>query len=119
MINRSPKQVRAAMTLGTNLMLAPMVVAMRLPLMLAETRPDAIGAETLRAVNEKSKAMADGMLAAQMSYWRSAMQFWPEVLAGKTPSLFDGLAAERSMQAALRPAGRRVKANYRRLSKPS
>ena len=117
MMNRSPRHMRAAMTLGSNLLLAPMVVAMRLPLMAAETRPDAIGAETLRAVNEKSMAMADGMLAAQMSYWRSAMQFWPELLAGKTPSLFDGLAAERSLHAALRPAGRQVKANYRRLSK--
>lgn len=117
MPSRSPRHDRATISLGSNLMLAPLVVAMRLPLMAAELRPGPIGAETLRAVTEKSMALADGFAAAQMSYWRSAMGFWPEILSGKTPSLLTGAAAERSLHAALSPAGRRVKANYRRLSR--
>ena len=41
--------------------------------------------------------------------------FWPEVF-GPRPSLLTGVAVERSVNAALKPASRRVKANFRRLS---
>jgi hypothetical protein len=51
-----------------------------------------------------------------MSFLQSASRFWPEILAGRTPSLFNGVAAERSISAALKPASRTVKANFRRLS---
>ncbi|ODT08442.1 MAG: hypothetical protein ABS58_02605 [Mesorhizobium sp. SCN 65-20] len=98
-------------------MLAPMVVAMRLPMMATEARTGKmLRGESLTAVTEKTAAMAEGVVAAQISYLNSAMQFWPEVLAGKTPSVLNGVAAQRSVAAALRPASKRVKANFRRLS---
>ncbi|MGX7873296.1 hypothetical protein ACVDG5_011360 [Mesorhizobium sp. ORM6] len=98
-------------------MLAPMVAMMRLPLMAMDagsSRP--WSTETARAMSEKTVAMAEGALAAQMSFLHSALRFWPEVLSGRTPSLFNGIAAERSISAALKPASRAVKANFRRLS---
>ncbi|MBE0692074.1 MAG: hypothetical protein IH590_03085, partial [Aquamicrobium sp.] len=41
--------------------------------------------------------------------------FWLELYSGSTPALLNGIALERAMHAALKPAGRRVKKNYRRL----
>jgi hypothetical protein len=90
---------------------------MRLPLMAADAqsgRPWAT--ETARAVNEKTAAIAEGAFAAQMSFIRSASLFWPEVFSGRTPSVMNGVAIERSINAALKPASRRVAANFRRLS---
>lgn len=100
-------------------MLAPMVALMRLPLMAAEARSSNPwgGGETMQAVSEKLAAMAEGAIAAQMSILGSAASFWPEVLAGKTPSMLSGAAAHQSVNAALKPAGMRVRANFRRLSK--
>ena len=40
----------------------------------------------------------------------------PDVLAGRTPSLLSGAALEHSIHAALRPSGKRVRANFKRLS---
>lgn len=98
-------------------MLAPMVALMRLPLMAADAGSGRTsGSETERAVSEKTKAMAEGVFAAQMSLVNSMTQFWPEVFSGQTPSMLNGVAAERSMNAALRPASKRVRANFRRLS---
>ena len=97
-------------------MLAPMVALMRLPLIAAEARNSGKwAAESALAINEKMAAMAEGVFAAQMSLLGSASQFWPEVLAGKTPSVLSGVAVERSLDAALAPASRRVAANFRRL----
>ena len=118
-MNRYFKYARAreSTSIAGDLMLAPMVALMRLPLMAADTqsgRPWAT--ETARAVKEKTAAMADGAFAAQMSFIQSASGFWPELFSGKSPSIFNGVAAERSVNAALKPASRRVKANFRRLS---
>ena len=75
--------------------------------------------ESLAAVTEKTTALAEGMVAAQMSYFQSAMQFWPEVLSGRTPSVLNGVAAQKSVAAAMRPASKRVRANFRRLATKS
>ena len=110
-----PARIGAA--LGGDLMLAPMVVFMRLPVMAAEAgSAGAWATETALAVNEKTAAIAEGVLAAQMSLFLSASRFWPEVLSGRTPSILSGAAIEHSLNAALRPAGRRVRANFRRLA---
>lgn len=103
----------------TDLMLAPAVIAFRLPVLAAEagTR-DALGAETIRMVTEKAAAAAEGLTAAQLALARSALAFWPELLSGRMPSLIDGRAARQAMEAALKPAGKRVRSNFRRLSKP-
>ncbi len=96
--------------LGRNLMLAPMVVFMRLPVMAAEAGDaGAWGTETALAFNEKAAALAEGVFAAQMSLLVSASRFWPEFLSGRTPSICSGAAIEHSLNAALRPAGRRVR----------
>ncbi len=114
---RIARASRQSTAIAGSLMLAPMVVAMRLPMMATEARTGKIlRGESLTAVTEKTAAMAEGVVAAQISYLNSAMQFWPEVLAGKTPSVLNGVAAQRSVAAALRPASKRVKANFRRLS---
>ncbi|KQZ81958.1 hypothetical protein ASD64_09465 [Mesorhizobium sp. Root157] len=98
-------------------MLAPMVVALRLPIMAAESQSEmGWGSETLRAISEKTAATMEGALAAQLSLIGSTLNFWPQVLAGRSPTALTQLALERAMGAALRPAGRRVKANFRRLS---
>ncbi|QKD06427.1 hypothetical protein [Mesorhizobium loti] len=111
------RRVQDAASIGADLMLAPLVAMMRLPLMAKDAGSNQPwGTETARAVNEKTAAMAEGAFAAQMSVLQSASRFWPEVLSGRTPSLFNGVAAERSISAALKPASRAVKANFRRLS---
>lgn len=108
---------RRGAILAADLMLVPMVATMRLPLMLAETGASSgVGTETLKAVTEKAAAFAEGVMAANLSYVTSMMNFWPEVLAGKTPSLLSGATLEHSFHAALRPSGKRVRANFKRLS---
>jgi len=109
---------RSGAILAADLMLVPMVATMRLPLMLTEPRGSGrIGVETLKAVTEKTSAFAEGLMAANLSYANSMMSFWPEMLAGKTPSLLSGAALEHSLHAALKPSGKRVRANYKRLSR--
>lgn len=100
-----------------NMMLAPAVVAMRMPLLVAEAgRSSWMGAEATRAVTEKAAAVAEGMAAAQLSLFGSAMTFWSDVARGRVPDLLSGKAIEQSMDAALKPIGKRVRANHRRLS---
>lgn len=107
---------RAAGVLAGSLMLAPAVMALRAPLLAAEAGGlDPWRVETTRAVTEKIAAVAEGTVAAQLSLARSASFFWLELLSGATPSLVNGVALERAVHAALKPAGRRVKKNYRRL----
>lgn len=111
------RPVRIGAVLGRDLMLAPMVVFMRLPLIAAEAGSAGLRAtETTLAVNEKAAALMEGAFAAQWSMMVSAARFWPEVLSGRTPALLSGAAVERALNAALRPAGRRVRANFRRLA---
>ena len=99
-------------------MLAPMVALMRLPLMATETqRGAAWRTETNGAVSEKLAAVAEGAMAAQISVMQSALGFWPrDFRRPRAPSLLSGVAMERSIVAALKPASRRVKANFKRLS---
>lgn len=114
----SGRSDRAAGALAGSLMLAPAVMALRVPLLAAEAGGlDPWRSETARAVTEKVAAAAEGMVAAQLSLVRSTSIFWLELYGGSTPSLLTGVAIERAMHAALKPAGRRVKKNYRRLKK--
>ncbi len=99
-------------------MLAPAVIAMRLPVMVDEAGgANPFRVETVRAVNEKTAAAFEGMIAAQTSLMLSASRFWFEIMAGRTPSLMNGVAVERAIHAALAPSGREVRSNHRRLSK--
>lgn len=111
------KRQATSQTIAGDLMLAPMVAAMRMPMLAAEAqRLYPWRAESTRAVMEKIAATSEGITAAQLAYLRSFSSFWPEIFSGKTPSLLSGVAAERSVNAALKPASRRVKANFKRLS---
>lgn len=105
--------------LAANLMLAPAVVAMRMPLLMAETLAvNPWRVETVRAVSEKAGAMAEGMVAAQMSLFWSASRFWIDIYRGTMPSQSSaGVAIENAMKAGLRPSGRRVKSYYNRLKR--
>jgi hypothetical protein len=118
-MRKSGKAIAAhrAVQTGSAFMMAPMVAMMRLPILAEEaSRQTPWRGETGRAVAEKALATVDGIFAAQMSMVGSMASFWPEVMAGRTPSMLNGVAVERSIQAALRPAGRTVRANFRRLS---
>jgi hypothetical protein len=107
-----------AASIAGGLMLAPMVAVMRLPLMATEAQGSArLRTETSRAISEKMTAAAEGMMSAQISVMQSALRFWPEIFSGRTPSLLSGVAIERSVNAALKPASRAVKANFKRLSR--
>ena len=62
MARRSGKSRRAAETLTKNLMLAPAVMAMRMPILAAEAgRHGAWPVETIAAASEKAAAVAEGI----------------------------------------------------------
>lgn len=111
-----PRRRRKSVAIATDLMLAPMVMAMRLPMMAAEAGRSGVPSETMRATSEKVAAYAEGMAAANMACAKAMWSFWPEVMTGRQPSLLSGATVEAAVQAALRPASRTVKANLRRLS---
>ena len=117
-IKPTTRSMRAAAALTGNLMLAPAVMAMRMPLLEAEANSsNPYRVETTRAVTEKMSAMVEGTLAAQIALSKAAIQFWPEVWSGKTPSLLSGVAADAMWRAALGPSGLAVKSNHKRLSR--
>jgi len=102
------------MAIAGQLMQAPMVMWMRMPILLGERLS---GAESQRAVSEKAAASVEGAIAAQIALAGAAFSFWPDIWAGRVPALLSGAALQRSCDAALKPSGRRVKANLRRLSR--
>lgn len=107
---------RAALMI--DLAFAPAVVFMRLPLLAAEARGNAYnGVETALAVSEKAEALAEGLVALHLALFESGLRFWPDLMGGRDlASIFDR-AFVQATHAALKPAGRRVRANYRRLSR--
>lgn len=117
-MSRSRRSIEAATAVATQLMLAPAVAAMRLPLLASEAQDlNPWRVETVRAVAEKLGAAAEGALAAQTSMMISASRFWLELYSGRTPSLLSGVALERAVHAALKPSAGAVRGNYRRLSR--
>ncbi|MGC4024098.1 MAG: hypothetical protein QM744_02365 [Mesorhizobium sp.] len=112
------KRKRRTAVTGADLMFAPMVAMMRLPLMSAEaSNPGALPTETIKAGAEKFAAFVEGAMAAQTTYATAMLSFWPEVMAGRKPSIMSSGLAEKAVNAALKPASKRVRSNYRRLSK--
>ena len=110
---------RKPRTMHADFRLAPAVMALRMPTIIAEARDTkSLRTETGRAGSEKMAAAAEGMVAAQMSMAQSASQFWFELMTGRPPALLSVVAAQRAMNAALKPAGGKVRKNYRRLSRP-
>jgi ribulose 1,5-bisphosphate synthetase/thiazole synthase len=96
---------------------APMVVAQRMSRMML---PDFMRtahdrAEDKRMVEEKTKAAADGMMAANVELGQQMMNAWMGMAFGKMPQPMR--AADAIAAASLRPMGRKVRANVKRLSK--
>ncbi|PBC06642.1 hypothetical protein [Mesorhizobium sp. WSM3859] len=103
---------------GSDLLLAPAVISLRVPLLVLDAVSHAPnGREALQAVQEKALAVTEGLFAAQAKTFEAALRFWPDVLSGKSPSLCDGTAAMEATAAALLPAARQVRRNFDRLSK--
>ena len=57
------------------------------------------GRDRPRALSEKALAMVDGHVCGAdvdgAARWRA---FWPEVMSGRTPSMLNGVAVERSIE---------------------
>ncbi|RWE68190.1 hypothetical protein [Mesorhizobium sp.] len=103
---------------GSDLLLAPAVIGMRVPLLVLDAMSHAPnGREALQAVQEKALAGTQGLFAAQAKMLEAALRFWPDVLSGRSPSLCDGTVAMEAAAAALLPAARQVRRNFDRLSK--
>ncbi len=102
-------------------MLAPMVIAMRMPALMWEMATPHFasrrkGEEGHRAVAEKAAAVVEGYAAAQAEMLNAWTSLWLETAKGDVP---DPARIARKVQditdASLEPAAKRVRANYRRL----
>ena len=104
--------------MNKDLMLAPLVVAQRVPLLWLEMIGLGNGSrETERMVEEKFSAATEGALAMQVEmqsiWWQSTLAMWQGI---RPPSLMQ--TGTRLTNAALRPAAKRVKSNAKRLASP-
>lgn len=115
-MTRQTRTRRASNTVARNLMLAPAVVAMRMPLMTAEAGGSALASETFGAVSEKMTAFAEGAAGAQLAWMRSAMLLPFAFMTARSPMAPLVDMAEEITAAALAPAGRQVRKNHRRLT---
>ncbi|TIN46596.1 MAG: hypothetical protein E5Y32_09665 [Mesorhizobium sp.] len=108
-------RVRAEIALAQNLMLAPWVVGLRLPILVAEATGSLVSGrpETVKAVSEKVSAL-QGIFAAQVAWTRGALTL-PLAIADASSPLAD--IGQSMALAALEPAGRQVRLNHRRLSR--
>jgi len=112
---RRTRAVRMA-SVASDLVLAPSVMAMRLPLMLAEAGGASLKSESAGAVREKLTAFTDGVAAAQLAWMRSAMLLPFAFATAASPMAPLAEMAEAVTVAALAPAGRQVRRNHRRLT---
>ena len=103
---------------SADLLLAPFVVVMRLPVLCAEAASGGIGrTESHLAVNEKITAGVEGIWEAQLSMLNAAFDFWPDVLSGRHPVDLLADSWVQASRAALRPASLTVRRNFDRLSR--
>ena len=96
---------------------APMVIAQRMSrMMLPEILRTANDrAEDKRMVEEKTRAAADGFMAANAELGNQMMNAWIGMAFGQMPKPMR--AADAIAAASLKPARRRVRANVKRLGK--
>lgn len=100
--------------------LVPAVMAMRLPLMLAELAlPAEKRPETTEAVTEKLIAVQVGAWAGCFAYLTRAAWLPYDLLSGRSAVTTFSDAQSRATRAALYPSARQVKKNYRRLTRRS
>lgn len=108
---------RASRAVTRDLMLAPAVMAMRMPTLMAEAANASLehGPETMSAVNEKVAAFAEGVAAAQLAWMGAAMMMPFAFASARSPMAPMMDMAEAVSTAAFAPAGRQVRRNHRRL----
>lgn len=110
---------KEGIALAQGLALAPVVAGIRAPILMMEAFGDLSSPrpESTRAVTEKLSAIGEGMLAAQLA-WFNAMALWPlHVTKRRSPVAPLAALAETMAMAALKPAGKKVRQNHRRLSR--
>ncbi|MEL6921938.1 MAG: hypothetical protein AAFO77_13130 [Pseudomonadota bacterium] len=120
----SAKSTYDALPPGADMMvLAPLVVALRMPLLIWEmatphfARYRANG-EGNTAVIEKSAVVFESYGAMQAEIMQSWSRIWLGVMAGDVPSAsVISHAVQDIVDAGMEPAAKRVRANYRRLRK--
>ena len=117
MAHKQTRARRASNALARDLMLAPAVVAMRMPLMAAEAARGDRAGESYGAVAEKMAAFAEGVAAAQLAWMRSAMLLPLAFAAATSPMSPLVEMTEAVATAAFAPAGKQVRRNHRRLSR--
>lgn len=98
---------------------APFVMALRLHEMqlAALTGKTQDSTELNRMVSEKMAATAESVMAVNMALWRAAFDNTVRLMTGGGASL--GLGGTAIAAAALKPYGKRVRGNARRLSRKS
>lgn len=116
---RTRRANRRDANIAASLMLAPAVIALRMPILALEaaspfheSRP-----ESVRAATEKTMAIADGLVAAQIAWWRAAWTLPLAMMRGSDLSVPLSNMAGAVASAALRPTARRVRHNLTRLSR--
>jgi hypothetical protein len=102
-----------------DLMLAPLVVAARLPILWQEalTFDPKARPETRRMVAEKLAAAQEGIVAAQVAFGQAMFEGWAAMAFGQPAPSTPRRIAHSMVAASLSPAARKVKANVRRLGK--
>jgi hypothetical protein len=112
------KKTSAALSGLNGLWLSPLVVAARMPVLMAEAlNPDpSRRTETNRMVQEKVAATQEGIVAAQLALGQACMETFAALAFGQIPRTTPGNTADAMMQAGLAPAARKVKANIKRLT---
>jgi hypothetical protein len=108
---------RTASELASIGLSAPMVIAQRMSRMMLPEIMKTAGdrAEEKRMVEEKTKAAADGIMAANLELSNQMMNAWIGMAFGKMPQPMR--AADAIAAAGLKPMRQRVKANVKRLGK--
>jgi hypothetical protein len=103
----------------SGLLLSPMVVASRMPILWYESfNPDpSRRTETNRMVMEKLSAAQEGLLGAQVAFGHAMVENMAAMMFGRVPNATPRNTANAIMHASLAPAARQVKANAKRLQK--
>lgn len=111
---------RKKATAAADLMLAPWVIVMRMPLLMLEgsRNPWRRAVELEKAVVEKAAAAFESAGVAQAELAQASIRAWGDMANGRAFDHAGMLNAWSDLaDAAMAPAARRVRANYRRLSK--
>lgn len=109
--------MKFAADMWSDLILAPLVVMQRLPVIWTEAfLPYGGRPESRRMVDEKMAAVLEGVVAAQVEVQLIMIQSAIGAMSGIRPP-GPVTTTARLAQAALRPSAKRVKANVRRLSR--